>query len=68
MNLTIISFLRMALAATLLPLAALARAAPAPTSTPTPMPPPTCDNGRADCSPHPFDVMAIYALYQSVVR
>ena len=24
--------------------------------------------GRLGCSLHPFDVMAIYALYQSVVR
>ena len=68
MNLTIIAILRMALAAALLPLAALARAAPAPTCTPTPAPPPTYDNGQADCSPHPFDIMSIYALRQSVVR
>ena len=78
MKLTIISILRMAAAGALLPLAALACAAPtptiaptatptpAPTATPTPEPVPTCDNGRADCSPHPFDIMAVSALYQGV--
>ena len=25
-----------------------------------------CDSNEPDCSPYPFDVMAIYALYQNV--
>ncbi len=27
-----------------------------------------CESGEPDCSPHPFDIMAIYALYQTVDR
>ena len=61
MTLTIISILRMALAVALPPLAALACAAPAPTSTPTPTPPPTCDNGRADCSPRDVSGISVVA-------
>ena len=64
MSAYIISILRVVAAAALLPLAALACAAPAPT---------ICAHRHAagegdapDCSPHPFDIMAIYALYQGV--
>ena len=65
MNLTIISILRTAAAVALLPLAALACAAPtptiAPTATPTPEPVPTCDNGRADCSPRDVSGISVVA-------
>ena len=66
MSMSIIAILRMAAAGALLPLAALACAAPTPTVAPTVTPPREGD--EPDCSPHPFDIMAIYALYQSVVR
>ena len=54
--------MRTAAAGALLPVAALACAEPARTSAPKP--PPTCEKGEPDCSPHPFDVMAINALHQ----
>ena len=27
---------------------------------------PLCEGDEPDCSPHPFDIMAIYALYQGI--
>lgn len=64
MTLTIISILRMAAAGALPPLAALACASPTPTVTPTATPP--CEGDEPDCAPHPFDIMAVSALYQGV--
>ena len=66
MSTSIISTLRMAAAGALLPLAALACAAPTPTIAPTATPP--REGEEPGCSPHPFDIMAIHALYRSVVR
>ena len=66
MKLTIISILRIAAAGALLPLAALACAVPTPTIAPTATPP--CEVDEPGCSPHPFGIMAIQALYQSVNR
>ena len=64
MSASIISILRMT--AALLPLAALACASPTPTIAPTATPP--REGEEPGCSPHPFDIMAIPALYRSVVR
>ena len=64
MSKSIISILRMAAAGALLPLAALACATPTPTVAPTAAPP--CDGGEPDCSTYPFDIMAMYVLYQTV--
>ena len=64
MNVTFIAVLRIAAAVALLPLAALACAAPTPTVALTATPP--CEAEEPDCAPHPFDIMAIYALYQGV--
>ena len=72
MNLSIIAILRVVAAAALPPLAALACAAPAPTiaptATPTPAPTatPPCEGDEPDCLPHPLDLLALAALYQSV--
>ena len=66
MKLTIISILRMVAAGALPPLAALACAAPTPTVAPTVTPP--REGEEPGCSPHPFDIMAMRALHQSVVR
>ena len=27
---------------------------------------PLCEGDEPDCSPHPFDIMAVYALYQGI--
>ena len=74
MNLTIISILRMALAGALPPLAAMTRSAPMPTVArpakslypATPL----CKDGEPDRSrsPHPFDILAIYALCHGARR
>ena len=65
MKMSIIAILRIvATAGALLPLAALACAAPTPTVAPTATPP--CEVEEPDCSPQPFGIMAIQALYQSV--
>ena len=64
MSTSIISILRIVAAGALLPLAALACAAPTPTPAPTATP--AGEGDEPDCSPYPMDIMAIYALYQSV--
>ena len=64
MILTIISILRMAAAGALLPLAALACVALTPTIAPTATPP--CEVDEPGCSPHPLDLLALAAVYQSV--
>ena len=73
MSTSIISILRLGAAGALLPLATLACAAPAPTiaptatptpaptATPTPEPVPTCDNGRANCSPRDVSGISVVA-------
>ena len=66
MNLAIMAIARIELGGTLLPLAALTRVAPAPTVAPPAAP--LCKGDEPGCSrsPYPMDIMAIYALYQSV--
>ena len=66
MTLTIIAILRIVAALALLPLAALACAAPAPTVAPTATP--AGEGEEPACSPHPFDILVMQALHQSVVR
>ncbi len=66
MSLAIISIARIAAAGALLPLAALARSAPAATVAPPVTP--LCKDDETDCSPHPFDIVAIYALHWSARR
>ncbi len=60
MNLTIISILRMVVAA------ALARAAP--TGAVASVAARLCKDGEPDCSTHPFDPMAIQAMRRTVIR
>ena len=62
-----IATLLSALAGALLALAAVACASPAPTAVSGEAHDADCSAlDEPDCSPYPFDIMAIYALYQSV--
>ena len=61
MNLTIISILRIALAGAL---AALTRAAPAGAAASIAAP--LCKDDEPDCSPRPFDLLAVQATPRTV--